>query len=254
MSSKTKIKEVFVELLQETQRRLDVCKTNGTIDWENFEFWRSACLNHIELTFGSNSRNFLEFQNIKFTADVKLTNLSLIIHKIGLSTAHQKLLAMMYAVETWLPEDQPSLLNPPNQPVLFIAHGRISRKQLQKMKDFLLALGVVPIIVIDEPDLGMTPKQKVQYYMASCNIGLALITADDRISNSDELRGRPNIDNEIGMFCESKNIENRIIIFKEPQIKLPSNYSELVWKEFNKGQIETTFTQIVRELKAWGFL
>lgn len=253
MSRKEKIKQSFVELIQETQRRLDTCNTTGTIDWANFEFWRSACQDAIELTFGPNTRNLNEFQNIRFFVDPTLSNLALITHKVGLIIAKEKLMAMLYTIETWLPEDEPQLLPAPIQPVIFISHGKISQRQLGKLKEFLTTLGATAIIVEDEANLGMTPAQKVENYMANCNVGLVLITADDEIKESDEVRGRPNIDNEIGMLRKSDNVKKRIIIFKETTVTLPSNYSELVRENFNRGQIEAIFTRIVKELKAWGF-
>lgn len=253
MSQKEKIKQSFVELIQETQRKLDVCSTTGTIDWANFEFWRSACQDAIELTFGPNTRNLTEFQNIRFSVEPALSSLALITHKIGLIMAKEKLMAMLYTVKTWLPEDKPLLPPAPIQPVIFISHGKISRRQLGKLKEFLTTLGATAIIVEDEANSGMTPAQKVENYMANCNVGLVLMTADDKMKESDEVRGRPNVDNEIGMLRKSDNINKRIIIFKEATVILPSNYSELVRENFNRSQIETIFTRIVKELKAWGF-
>lgn len=74
-----------------------------------------------------------------------------------------------------------------------------------------------------------------------------------KIKSSGEIRGRPNIDNEIGMMVKTPNIGGRIMILKQPEIQIPSNYSEYVWKTFTKKSMDKAFTRVVKELKGFGF-
>lgn len=254
MSQKSKIKAIFQDLISETRKRIENCRNRGSIDWDNFEVWRTACLDAIEVTFGSNHRNLIEFQGIRFTAEPNSMPIqSLIAHIVGLQIALEKLIGMFYTIEVWLPEDEPQLPPAPFQPITFIAHGGSNQSQLNKLKEFLLALGAVPVVVEEQPSLGLSILDKVRYYIAYCNSGIALITAEDRLQGSNEVRGRPNVDHEIGILMESANIGGRLIILKEQGVTLPSNYRELVWTEFSGDNLDSALTQIVKEFRAFGF-
>ena len=89
--------------------------------------------------------------------------------------------------------------------------------------------------------------------MRLCTGAIALATAEDE-TTAEEKRAKPNVENEIGMLQTSPNIGSRIIYLKEPAVKFASNYAEKVWMSFDKDQVQNTFIDIAKELRAFGFL
>ena len=121
------------------------------------------------------------------------------------------------------------------------------------VRDFLAALGLGPVIVLKMPNLNLSVNDKVHYYMRLCTGAIALATAEDE-TTAEEKRAKPNVENEIGMLQTSPNIGSRIIYLKEPAVKFASNYAEKVWMSFDKDQVQNTFIDIAKELRAFGFL
>jgi len=250
MLSKTQKIQNFQQLISATDLRIQSTVLRGIPVWDGFEVWRTACSNAIEIIFGAQHRSFIEFQNIRFSANPGSSlDQQFISHIIGLQIAKEKLQGILYTITVWV-EDE--VINP-IQPIAFISHDSRTGR-LQKLRDFLVALGVKPIIIEELPDIGMSINQKVQNYMNMCNVGLALITKADRLEGSDEIRGRPNVDHEIGMMMSTPSIGPRLILLKEKGVSLPTNYSERVYSEFSRLSMDDAFTKIVKNLKAFGFL
>ena len=109
------------------------------------------------------------------------------------------------------------------------------------------------MVVADLPSLGLSVNEKVLQYMEMCSGAIALATVEDETVLG-EGRTRPNVENEIGMLQTAGNIGNRIIYLKEPDVQFASNYAEKVWVPFTKERVQDAFTDIARELRAFGFV
>jgi predicted nucleotide-binding protein len=166
----------------------------------------------------------------------------------GLRYAGVTLVGYRYSVER-LASDQAARTTP----YIFISHGGPTMIHVQLVRDFLVALGLAPIVVTDMPNLNLSVNEKVRFYMSLCSGAIALATAEDE-TTANERRTRPNVENEIGMLQTAGNIGARIVYLKEPQVQFASNYHEKVWIPFTKERVQDSFIPISKELRAFGFL
>ena len=121
------------------------------------------------------------------------------------------------------------------------------------VRDFLVALGLGPVIVSELPNMNLSVNEKVRFYMGLCTGAIALATVEDETS-AQEQRARPNVENEIGMLQVLSNIGSRIVYLKEPEVVFASNYQEKVWISFSKERVQDAFTALTKELRAFGFI
>ena len=131
----------------------------------------------------------------------------------------------------------------------FIAHGGDS-SALSKLKNFLEALGVQPLIVEEQPSESRSVGDKVNHYLNQANFVVILATGDDKIE--DELHPRQNVIHEIGLA--QKTHPDKIIYLLEDGATFPSNIRPKVWEPFKQDNMEDVFVYIVKELRNWGFL
>ncbi len=134
-------------------------------------------------------------------------------------------------------------------PKAFISHGKES-KALNKLQQFLSALGVEPIIVEAQPSLGKTVDDKVNYYLDQADFVVILATGDDSIEG--KLHPRQNVIHEIGL-AQNKHAD-RIIYLLQEGAQFPSNINPKVWERFNQENMENVFLRINIELRAFGIL
>ncbi len=134
-------------------------------------------------------------------------------------------------------------------PSAFISHGKESIA-LDKIETFVLALGVNPLIVKDQPSLDKTVDDKVEYYLSQADAVIILATGDDEVSGKHQ--PRQNVIHEIGL--SQKTLPGRIIYLLEANAEFPSNIRPKVWESFSKDNMENVFERIVVELVAFGLL
>lgn len=136
-------------------------------------------------------------------------------------------------------------------PKAFIAHGGASRARA-KLEDFLLALGVEPLIVEERPSEGRSVNDNVGHYFNQSDCAIILATKGDIDSNTGEFIPRGNILIEVGMSLQ--RLPNKTIYLLEKGAKFPSDISEKVWERFTHGNMEKAFIKVAKELKAFGLL
>lgn len=254
MIKKQEIIKVLKVLIDDAEHRKTETIKNNAPFWKEFETWRTACLGTIlELYKSENNYLYRSFSEIRFT-QARLPGQphdprgSLITFIVGLEIAIEKLKGLLLLVNIWIPEDDHSQ----ETPVIFISHSTKAKTITNKIKNFLKEFGAIPILVEELPSLNLSVDQKIRLYMKQCNIGLAILTSDDKLV-SGEKQPRQNVTHEIGLMQESSSINGKIIYLKETSVKLPSNYSEKVWISFSKSDLDETFIKIIREIKNWGF-
>lgn len=125
---------------------------------------------------------------------------------------------------------------------VFISHGH-NEVVKHKLKDFIRErLRMEPVILAEQPDLGLTVVEKLEKYGPGCQFALILFTADDQMV-SGEARARQNVIHELGFFHGLLG-RDRVLLLKQSGVELFSNISGLIYKEFEEDRIESVFEDI----------
>lgn len=132
---------------------------------------------------------------------------------------------------------------------VFITHGK-ETAALSKIERFLRGLGLIPVIVKNEPSLGRSLDDLVEEQMSSCQCSVILATKDDLVDG--RFQPRPNVIHEIGLAQEKLN--GRLIYLKEEGCAFPSNISPKVWENFTQDNLENAFWKLGKELRAFGLI
>jgi len=219
-----------------------------------FPAWQKACESTLELVYGSGSNALFSFRAIQFfppasqsfANDAERDKANLIWFNSGLQYSIRTLTGYRYSIE--LLSDG---LGRPNKNV-FVSHGGPTRTHVDTLRDLLIAIGLQPFIVADQPNMNLSVNEKVRWYMDVCDSAVVLATAEDEVVAAAEKRAKPNVENEIGLLQASQYVGNRIAYLKESEVKFASNYSEKVWIEFRKESLQDSFVELLRELNAFG--
>ena len=173
-------------------------------------------------------------------------------HQAEIVNSGTKLIAYLEAILNSEPTEAPRsaelLVHSAN---VFISHGRPSQS-LNLLQDFIAALGLKPVIVMEQPSQGMSVDRKVVSYMKSCECAIILATGDDRVGGSSCFQPRQNVIHEIGLAQQM--FPNRIMYMLEENTEFPSNIAPKVYERFTKGNLTTAFIAIVRDFRAFGLL
>lgn len=143
-----------------------------------------------------------------------------------------------------------------NSNQVFVVHGHDEAMKLAVAR-VLEKLGLMPIILHEQPDKGRTIIEK---FMDFSKVGFAVVLfspddlAYEKASTPDsaQLRARQNVVLELGFFIGKLGRKRVLVLHKQvPKFDMPSDYAGVLFKPFDeKGawQIE-----LVRELKHNGF-
>ena len=136
----------------------------------------------------------------------------------------------------------------PNQ--FFIAHGR-DKESVQQVKKILEELGIPYVVAVEEPNAGRPISQKIKDLMDACSAGIFIFSADEEFRDKEGnpiYRPRENVIYELG--AASYKYDRRIVIFKERTVSFPSDFQDLGYIEFDKGQLEGKSMALLAELIA----
>ena len=136
-------------------------------------------------------------------------------------------------------------------PKAFIAHGGESAAR-DKLEDLLMALGVTPIIVEEQPSEGRSKDKNVEYYLNECDCAIILATKGDVDGRTGQFIPRGNILNEVGRCQEI--FPDRIVYLLEKGVKFPTNIDEKVWERFTGESMDKAFIKVAKELRAFGLI
>ena len=139
-------------------------------------------------------------------------------------------------------------------PKAFIAHGGKSGV-LNKLREFVEALGIKPIIVELSPTKGMSVDDKVNKYIKDADCGIILATKGGIIdTKGKETKQHPrlNVTDELERLRAA--FPNKTILLLEKGVDLPSNISGLTHEPFVGQSMDRAFTAIARELVEFGIL
>jgi len=137
-------------------------------------------------------------------------------------------------------------------PKAFIAHGGKSGV-LDKLCEFISALGIAPLIVELMPTKGMSVDEKVKTYMGEADCGIVLATKGGIIdTKSQKQHPRLNVIDELERLRAA--FTDKTILLVEKGVDLPSNLTGLTYEPFARQSMDRAFIAIARELVAYGIL
>lgn len=131
---------------------------------------------------------------------------------------------------------------------IFVGHGgnKVPSQQLGKI---LNEYGIPHKEAVDEANLARPIPQKVAETMRDCGAAILVFTADKEYFDADGnsiWKASENVSHELG--AASILYGERIIIFKEKGIDLPSNFSSVGYIEFEKDKLGDKGIELLREL------
>lgn len=132
------------------------------------------------------------------------------------------------------------------QPAAFIVHGGRSGV-LDKLREFVEALGLKPLVVEMLPSKGMPLVNKVKKYQQEADCAIILATRGGIIDiKSGKQHPRLNVIDELSSFWEA--FPEKVILLLEKGVELPSNKAGLTYEPFARQSMDRAFIAIAREL------
>ena len=108
---------------------------------------------------------------------------------------------------------------------VFIVHGHNEAARTQ-LRDLLSSMGLTPIVLVEQNDLGFTVIEKFEYYARACSFAFVLMSPDDKSSEAgtevDQWRARQNVIMELGWFMAHLGRE-RVAILHQGKLEIPSD-------------------------------
>lgn len=143
-----------------------------------------------------------------------------------------------------------------NSKDIFIIHGHNEAKRRELEKLLKEQFGLNPIVLLDQPDQGLTIIEKFEKYAIGCSYAFALFTPDDIVTNGDKqyFQARPNVIFELGWFYANLG-RSRVCILDQAceQSKIFSDLQGVLRMQFNEN-ISEKYMEIERELKSLGII
>lgn len=132
----------------------------------------------------------------------------------------------------------------------FIAHGW-DTNALQEVQHVLSRFGIPFVVAQDEPNSGRPISQKVRDLIKSCSAGIFIFSADEEFKDKDGntiWRPRENVIFELG--AGSLEYGQRIVVFKEKSVYFPTDFRDIGYIEYEKGNIQAKAMELLSELVA----
>src|SRR6185503_4049466 len=127
---------------------------------------------------------------------------------------------------------------------VFIVHGHDGTQKME-LKRLLSELGLQPIILHEQDDMGKTIIEKFEHYAPQCAFSFVLLTPDDKLQADDSLeaksRARKNVIMELGWFM-AKLGRRRVMLLYKGKLEIPSDILGVLYLEFNESVLEVRET------------
>lgn len=143
---------------------------------------------------------------------------------------------------------------PSHRNAIFVGHGS-NHKPMEQLVKILDEYGIPNKQAIAEPNRARPIPQKVAEVMQECGAAVLVFTADKEYFDKDGnsiWRPSENVHHELG--AASVLYGDRVVIFKEVGIDLPSNFSSRGYIEFEKDRLNEKGVELFRELVAMKIL
>jgi predicted nucleotide-binding protein len=238
------------EAMQFLRQSLGAIPNLASLSHDNYEYplWRDQIGDVLEEVFGRDSTEYNRFRDARlhvstYGAAQQEYNETLKLRETAILSIIKK-----YEVLCIIEELTDTVKI---QPKTFIAHGGKTEAR-DKLHRFLIALGITPFIIEEEPKEGRSVNEQVEYYSEQADCAIILGTADDKELRDGKLYPRRNVYIEIGRFQE--RFPNRIIYLLEEGATFPSDISEKLYTRFTQESMDEALIAVAREFKAYGML
>lgn len=138
---------------------------------------------------------------------------------------------------------------------IFIIHGHDKAAYLE-LEKFLISLGLIPVILFNQDDRGMTLIEKFEHYAPQCSFAFVLLTPDDKqaelLTGQDKWRSRQNVILEMGWFMANLG-RKRVAMLHKGSVELPSDLMGVLYLSFNTSIFEVS-EKIKQRLAGCGFI
>lgn len=151
------------------------------------------------------------------------------------------------------PVAPPANEEPRNKPI-FIGHGK-KHGPRDKLTKILDSFKIPYIVAEDDPNLGRPIPVKVRDTILACGSAILIFTRDQKFlsEQGDEIwRPSENVVHELG--ATSFQYGDRVVIFKEDGIDLPSNFGSVGYISFEENSIESKTMELLSELVGFGLV
>jgi predicted nucleotide-binding protein len=137
---------------------------------------------------------------------------------------------------------------------IFLGHGK-KTGPLEKLEKILAGFQIPYKVAVGEPNLGRPIPSKVRQTMLECGSAILIFTRDQKFNDeagNEVWRPSENVVHELG--AASFAYEDRVVIFKEVGITLPTNFSSIGYIEFEENGIEAKTAELLQELIGFGLV
>jgi len=140
----------------------------------------------------------------------------------------------------------------PEAPKAFIAHEG-ETEQLNRLKDFLDALGVGYVTAEAQASDGRSIEGQVDWTQAQADFAICLATKGKAINKKTGKHYMAlNVADELG---RARGVfGNRIILLVQQGVEVHTNIREIVWAPFTAQSMDEAFIKIIKELRNWGLI
>lgn len=134
---------------------------------------------------------------------------------------------------------------------IFVAHGK-NKKPLEQLKKILDQFKIPYKIAIDEPHSGRPISKKVKETMRECGSAIFIFSESGEPIDGEKVLPNINVVYELG--AASVIYDDKIVIFKEEKVNLPSDFSDLGYISFSEDNLEAKAMDLLKELIQLGFV
>jgi hypothetical protein len=142
------------------------------------------------------------------------------------------------------------------RPAVFIAHSERSKDSVAlPFRGYIQSLGLVGLLVGElprPPAVEWSTDEKVNYYLNNSSMFVALATADDPLPDG-RFHTRPNIVDEISRARSKDHLRDKIQVFKDARVDLPSNLP-MTWDPLDPDDLPSALARFLAQAQAWGLV
>lgn len=225
----------------------DLSKISEQIDFLNDQLARNQIpsgLTPVDLYFVNQEK-----QKIDLTIGQNLMNLKTIISRV-------KKEINQYLITIEADDNKTSEIAIPNSKKVFIIHGHDEKAKYELKAIISEILHLEPILLSEQPDIGMTIIEKFEYYARDCVCAFAIFTPDDIAENEGNqyFQARPNVIFELGWFYSNIGRSRTCILMKnDKNMGIFSDLQGVIQKRFYESVKEIS-REIEIEIKAMGII